>query len=140
MPIEFCGLTVLSIAKILSVAFLSIVFLQSGIDKVNNWSGNLSWMRDDHFANTPLKNMIPLLLGVLTLLEITAGVLGGVGIVVFLTGGSGTFMLWGAIFSAISLICLFFGQRMAQDYPGAASLVPYFILSIVAIVLFGIPM
>lgn len=137
---EFCGFTVLSIAKILSIAFLSIVFLQSGIDKVNNWSGNLSWMRDDHFAKTPLKNMVPLLLGVLTLLEITAGVLGGVGIVVYMTGGSATFMLWGAIFSAISLICLFFGQRMAQDYPGAASLVPYFILSIIAIVLFGIPM
>lgn len=139
MPIEFCGLTVLSIAKILSVAFLAIVFLQSGIDKVNNWSGNLSWMRDDHFANTPFKNIIPLLLGILTLLEITAGVLGGVGIIVFLTGGTGTFMFWGAIFSAISLMCLFIGQRVAQDYPGAASLVPYFILSIIAIVLFGIP-
>ena len=104
MPLELCGLSVLAIAKILSVAFLSIVFLQSGIDKVNNWSGNLSWMRDDHFAKTPLKKIVPLLLGVLTLLEITSGVLGGVGIVVFLTGGSGMFMLWGAIFSAISCI------------------------------------
>jgi hypothetical protein len=140
MPLELCGLSVLAIAKILSVAFLSIVFLQSGIDKVNNWSGNLSWMRDDHFAKTPLKKIVPILLGVLTLLEITSGVLGGVGIVIFLTGGSGMFMLWGAVFSAISLICLFFGQRMAQDYPGAASLVPYFMLSIIAIVLFGIPM
>jgi hypothetical protein len=30
---------------------------------------------------------------------------------------------------------LFFGQRMAKDYAGAASLVPYFILSVGAVVL-----
>jgi hypothetical protein len=33
-------------------------------------------------------------------------------------------------------VMLFFGQRMAKDYAGAAALVPYFILSIGAILLF----
>jgi hypothetical protein len=30
-------------------------------------------------------------------------------------------------------MALFFGQRLAKDYPGAATLVPYFLLSLVAI-------
>jgi hypothetical protein len=34
-------------------------------------------------------------------------------------------------------VCLFFGQRMAKDYAGAAGLVPYFLLALVAIALFG---
>jgi len=33
------------------------------------------------------------------------------------------------------LIALFFGQRMAKDYAGAAVLVPYFLLALVAIIL-----
>jgi hypothetical protein len=33
---------------------------------------------------------------------------------------------------------LFFGQRLAKDYAGAAALVPYFILSVGAIVLMGL--
>ena len=37
--------------------------------------------------------------------------------------------------SAISLIALFFGQRMAKDYAGAAVLVPYFLLALSAIYL-----
>jgi hypothetical protein len=32
-------------------------------------------------------------------------------------------------------VALFFGQRMAKDYPGAATLVPYFLLTLAAIYL-----
>jgi hypothetical protein len=42
---------------------------------------------------------------------------------------------YGAVISAISLIALFFGQRMAKDYAGAAVLVPYFLLALSAIYL-----
>ncbi|PYK57407.1 MAG: DoxX family protein, partial [Verrucomicrobia bacterium] len=43
----------------------------------------------------------------------------------------------GAIISALSILGLFFGQRMAKDYAGAAILVPYFLLTLVAIYLFA---
>ncbi len=34
--------------EILILIFLIIVFLQSGIDKVFDWKGNLSWLKE-HF-------------------------------------------------------------------------------------------
>jgi len=44
----------------------------------------------------------------------------------------------GAITST-ALLMLFFGQRMAKDYTGAAALIPYFILAGSALCLMGIP-
>jgi hypothetical protein len=46
-----------------------------------------------------------------------------------------TVAFYGAIVSAVAIIALFFGQRMAKDYPGAAVLIPYFLLALVAIYL-----
>ena len=37
--------------------------------------------------------------------------------------------------SAVAITALFFGQRMAKEYAGAAVLVPYFLLTLVAIYL-----
>lgn len=61
-------------AEILILLFLIITFLQSGIDKVFDWSGNLSWLQG-HFADTPLQNLVPVMLGILMLVEVTAGLL-----------------------------------------------------------------
>jgi hypothetical protein len=44
--------------------------------------------------------------------------------------GNGTaWATWGAQLAALNVVMLFFGQRIAKDYAGAAALVPYFILS-----------
>jgi hypothetical protein len=43
----------------------------------------------------------------------------------------------GAAVAGLSLVALFFGQRMAKDYAGAAVLVPYFILALIAMFLFA---
>jgi hypothetical protein len=42
------------------------------------------------------------------------------------------------VVSAFSILALFFGQRMAKDYPGAATLVPYFLLALAAIYLLAL--
>ena len=42
---------------------------------------------------------------------------------------------YGALTGAVALTALFFGQRVANDYVGAAVLVPYFLLSLSAIYL-----
>jgi len=43
------------------------------------------------------------------------------------------YAILGSILSAISIICLFTGQRIAKDYVGAGSLVNYFILTLLMI-------
>ena len=66
--------------QILSLAFLAILFLQSGLDKVFNYKGNLEWLTG-HFAKSPLKNTVGLLMPVITILEVAAGVFSAIGLV-----------------------------------------------------------
>ena len=115
-------------------AFLAILLLQSGIDKVVDRRGNLEWLTG-HFAKSPLAGLVPLMLSVITLLELAAGGLSAAGCVLILVLRGSTLAFYGAVIAAISLTALFFGQRVAKDYPGAAILVPYFLLTLVAIYL-----
>jgi diacylglycerol kinase len=120
--------------RILVSAFLAILFLQSGIDKVVDRRGNLEWLKG-HFAKSPLAGMVPLMMIAITILEIAAGVLSAVGCVLIILSRDSFVAFHGAIVSAISILALFSGQRIAKDYAGAAILVPYFLLTLVAIYL-----
>jgi hypothetical protein len=115
-------------------AFLAILFLQSGIDKVVDRRGNLEWLQG-HFAKSPLAGIVPLLVTVITILEIAAGALSAGGCAMIILTRNSTLAFYGAVIAAISIITLFFGQRMAKDYAGAAALVPYFLLALSAIYL-----
>jgi hypothetical protein len=68
-------------------------------------------------------------------LEIAAGALSAIGCAMIILTRDPTVAFYGAVISAISIVALFFGQRMAKDYAGAAVLVSYFLLSLVAIYL-----
>src|SRR5437667_6850287 len=122
------------LAQIFASAFLAILFLQSGIDKVVDRQGNLEWLKG-HFAKSPLAGTVPLLFGILTIIEISAGILSGIGFLTLIFAHNSTIAFYGAIVSAIAVIALFFGQRVAKEYAGAAILVPYFLLTLVAIYL-----
>ncbi|HWY41542.1 MAG TPA: hypothetical protein VNX27_12195 [Chthoniobacterales bacterium] len=122
--------------QMLVSAFLAILFLQSGIDKIVDRQGNLSWL-NGHFSKSPLAGIVPLLFTILTIIEVAAGVLSGIGFFALLFAHNPVFSFYGAIVSAVAILCLFFGQRMAKEYAGAAVLVPYFLLTIVAIYLLG---
>jgi len=113
-------------------AFLAILFLQSGIDKILDRSANVQWL-SSHFAKSPLGGLVPLLFTVLTIVEVAAGALSGIGFLALLLAHNPIIAFYGAIMSAIAILCLFFGQRMAKEYAGAAILVPYFLLALVAI-------
>jgi len=126
----------LYLIQIFVSAFLTILFLQSGIDKIVDRRANLDWLRG-HFAKSLLAGMVPLLFLVLTIIEISAGALSGIGLVVLIFSRSPTIAFYGAVVSAGAVTCLFFGQRMAKEYAGAAVLVPYFLLTLVAIYLLG---
>src|SRR5205814_3596938 len=121
-----------TLLRILVSAFLAILFLQSGIDKVVDRRGNLEWMKG-HFAKSPLAGTVPGLLSAITILEISAGALSAIGCAVIIFSHDSTLAFYGAVISTIAIVALFFGQRMAKDYAGAAVLVPYFLLALSAI-------
>ena len=120
--------------QILAAAFLAILFLQSGIDKIADRRGNLEWLKG-HFAKSPLAGAVPALLTAITVLELAAGVLSALGCVLLLLLRDSTIAFCGAVISSVAIIALFFGQRIAKDYAGAAVLVPYFLLALLAIYL-----
>ncbi len=120
--------------QIFASAFLAILFLQSGIDKIADRRGNFEWLKG-HFAKSPLAGIVPALLICITILEVAAGALSGVGCLLIILLKDSTIAFYGAILSAAAITALFFGQRIAKEYAGAAVLVPYFLLTLVAIYL-----
>ena len=121
-------------AQVLATAMLAICFLQSGIDKVVDFKGNLAWLTG-HFSKTPLRSQVAPMLVVVTILECAAGALCAVGVVQLALGNGTKPALYGAELSGLNIVMLFFGQRIAKDYAGAATLVSYFILCVGAILL-----
>jgi uncharacterized membrane protein YphA (DoxX/SURF4 family) len=120
--------------ELLVSAFLAVLFLQSGIDKVVDRRGNREYL-DQHFAKSPLARTVGPMFLVITILEVAAGALSGVGCLILLITGNPGVAFLGAVVAAVNLIALFFGQRLAKDYVGAAVLVPYFLLALAGIYL-----
>lgn len=131
--------TVFLIVQVLAVSFLAILFLQSGLDKVVDKKGNLEWLIS-HFANSPFKNFVPVLFFTITVVELLSGILNLLGVVFLLLEGSLILALYGTILASVALTMLFLGQRIAKDYVGAQSLVNYFILTILTLLVFGYTM
>ncbi|MGB5315563.1 MAG: DoxX family protein [Robiginitalea sp.] len=116
-------------AEVLLLIFLVITFIQSGLDKLLDWKGNLTWL-SDHFSQTPFKTFVPTLFIVLTIMELAAGILCGIGLIQLLMGSGNNLAFLGALVSCIVLLMLLFGQRIAKDYEGARTIVVYFIPAI----------
>jgi hypothetical protein len=112
----------------------AILFLQSSLDKVADWKGNLDFLTS-HFAKTPLAGFVPVMLITITIMEMATGVASVVGLGYLLATGSSVVLFYASIVGSAALCGLFFGQRVAKDYPGAAVLVPYFLLLILMMLL-----
>lgn len=123
-----------NLPALFSALLVAILFIQSGLDKVFDWKGNLEWL-NGHFSKTFLAKMVPLLLATITVLEVATGFLSAAGIVWFLIYGSLKVIFYASVLGAGSILALFFGQRIAKDYAGAAVLVPYFILMMILLFL-----
>ncbi len=121
-------------SELFAALFLAVLFIQSGLDKVFDWEGNVEWLTG-HFAKTPFAKTVPMMLATITVMELLTGVLAAVGILYFLAAGSTIFIFYAGVVGAAAITALFFGQRVAKDYPGAAVLVPYFILTLITIYL-----
>lgn len=124
-------------AQFLAAAFLAVLFLQSGLDKVSDFAGNLSWLTG-HFAKSPLAGFVRPMLVTVTLTELAAGFLCAGGAAQVAWSGETGIALRGAQLAAANVLMLFFGQRLAKDYAGAATLVGYFVLSVGAVLLMSL--
>ncbi len=123
-----------NIPSLLGALLVSILFLQSGLDKVFDLKGNVEWLTG-HFSKTFLRGMVPLMVAQITVIELAAGLMSAAGIVYFFVSGSLSLIFWASVVGGSGIVALFFGQRIAKDYPGAAVLVPYFILLMILMLL-----
>ena len=128
------SLLIKNLPALFAALFTAILFIQSGLNKVFDWKGNLEWLTG-HFSKTFVAGMVPMMLATITVLELATGIFAAGGFVKAILTGDTIFIFVSSILGAASLTALFFGQRIAKDYPGAAVLVPYFILMLIAMVL-----
>jgi uncharacterized membrane protein YphA (DoxX/SURF4 family) len=124
------------VAQTLASAFLAILFLQSGLDKVLDWKGNKEYI-GGYFAKTPLKRFSTLLLFKITVLEVLAGIVSAGGCLALVVTRHSEIAFVGAALAGVNVVALFFGQRLAKDYAAAAGMVPYALFSIGAVLLQG---
>lgn len=121
------------LVKMLVPAWMAILFLQSGLDKILDYKGNKAYF-EDHFKGSLFAKIVGVLLPIITALEVASGVLCAIGTVSLFSGNS-RWAFSGLFLSAISLLSLFLGQRIAKDYAGAVSLSSYFILVMMGLLL-----
>ena len=124
--------------QLLIAAFIAVLFLQSGVDKVFDRAGNRAYL-DEHFARSPLARTVGPMFLIVTILEVAAGILSGLGVLQLLFFRSSALAFYGAVIAAANMVALFFGQRVSKDYAGAAALVPYFLLALFGIVILTQP-
>ena len=122
------------ITEILILLFIAITFLQSGLDKVTDWKGNIGWLKG-HFSETFLAGQVTLMVATILVLEVLAGIMALVGIFYIISSGNTDIALYANVLAAITLLMLLFGQRVAKDYAGAFTIVGYFIVVILGVTL-----
>lgn len=122
----------LYITEILILIFVVITFLQSGLDKITDWQGNVGWLKG-HFSKTFLAGQVPAMVGTILIIEVLTGLLALAGIIQIIFAGITTLAFYACILAAITLLMLLFGQRVAKDYAGAFTITGYFIVVILGI-------
>ena len=116
--------------------FFSILFLQSGIDKLIFFKGNLNYFKA-HFKNTFFRHQVKFLLLVITFLDcITGGLFFYVVLAIIFASSLTLIIQWylcAMVLCLITLSCLFLGQRLVQDYAGAVNLGIYFLIALLGL-------
>ncbi len=119
---------------ILAAGFIAITFLQSGLDKVFDYKGNLGWM-GEQFSKTFLKNMIGIFLPVITIGELAGGLTCVYGVIEVIIKMNFFPLIIGFALAGFVLLMLLFGQRISKQYAGAVSLTGYFIIVLIGLVI-----
>ena len=122
------------IAFLLILCFFTIVFIQSGLDKVFDKKGNLDYLYSllgAFFSNS----LIRLAFYCVTVLELASGLLCAAGLIEPFLKRSSFVGLSGLVAGSLALLILLIGQRVSKNYEGAKTLAIYFIIAVAGIVL-----
>ena len=124
-----------NIPLIFVLGFLSIVFIQSGLDKILNWKGNLEFISSTLSSKIP-SFLVVFALFVVLLLETFGGFasLGGIIELIYCKDP----YLWaqiGILSCSSALLVLLLGQRISQNYVDAKTIVIYFIVALIGLTL-----
>ncbi len=122
------------IAFLLILCFFTIVFLQSGLDKVFDKKGNLDYLYS-LLGSVFSKSIIRFAFYSVTLLELISGLLCAAGLFDYFLSASSLFGLIGLIIGSFALLILLFGQRVSKNYDGAKTIAVYFILATAGVLL-----
>lgn len=118
---------------LLATIFIAITFIQSGLDKVFDYKGNLSWIKEQ-FSTTFLRGTIGIFLPVIMIGELAGGLLCLIGIFRLFYAKEVLTITGGLALCGLVLLLLLFGQRVSKQYAGAASLTGYFIIVLIGLV------
>ena len=121
------SITTMTIAQIGVLLFLLITFGISVIEKLIDWKGTILFIKEN-FKRTFIKAFISPLIIVLLFLEIVTCVLLIIGGYNLIFKETSQIAFLGCVFSALCVLYMLIGQRIAKDYVGATSLTVYFIL------------
>ena len=122
------------IAFLLILCFFTIVFVQSGLDKVFDKKGNLDYLYS-LLGAVFSKTLIRLAFYSVTILELVSGFLCAAGLFYSFLNSSSLIGLAGLVIGSFALLILLIGQRVSKNYEGAKTLVIYFVLAMGGIVL-----
>ena len=111
------GISPLIVMQILFSLMVSILFLQSGLDKVFNWKGEQDFYKS-HFKDTILKNSIPILMPIITLSELAAGLFSAIGLLQLLFTGQSGLALLGCLWQPYPSSNCFWGSGSPRIMPG----------------------
>lgn len=118
----------LNIPLLFVLIFHSIVFLQSGIDKIINWKGNLDFTSQTLSDKFPKPMVVFALISVL-LLETFGGLFSIIGVLSdFIALDNPIFAQIGLSMCGIALLILLLGQRLSQNYVDAKTISIYFLV------------
>ncbi len=67
-----------NLPALFAALLVAILFIQSGLDKVFDWRGNLDWLTG-HFSKTFLSRTVLPMLATITVMELATGFLSGIG-------------------------------------------------------------
>ena len=112
------------IAFLLILCFFTIVFLQSGLDKVFDKKGNLDYLYS-LLGSVFSKNIIRFAFYSVTLLELISGLLCAAGLFDYFLSASSLFGLIGLIVGSFALLILLFGHLplFVQEPPQKVNMV-----------------
>lgn len=122
---------IILLIRLLVLVFMSILFVQSAMDKLLNYKDNRQWI-EGFFSKSIFKGQSNILVMLLTLLEMSAGTFCLAG-VFFAKNMANPIGFYGLFLCSISFLCLFLGLRIAKDYASAANIPGYFILALLGL-------